>query len=534
MKIEFVGGARTVTGSSFILKDEDFTIMVDCGMFQGRKELRERNALNLIYDPPKIDALLLTHAHIDHSGLIPKLVKNGFYGNIYTHRATADLCGIMLPDSAHIQEMETDWTNRRNRKLGRAEVAPLYTVDDANACQKNFVSMEYDQVTRIHPRVEVRFRDAGHILGSAIIEVWVDEGGGKKKKIVFSGDLGSKDQSIINDPAIVDEADVLVIESTYGDRPHRSRTDTYKEFSEIIRTAYNKKGNIIIPAFAVERTQEIVYTLARLIKSGEIPAIPVYVDSPLAISATEIFRKNEVCFDDKTRALLKSGDSPLDFPGLTFTRSVEDSKMLNDMTTGAIIISASGMCTAGRIKYHLLNNLYKPDSSVMFVGFQAEGTLGRRLVDGAKQVTILGEDVIVKSKIHTLNGFSGHADCNGLFEWVSEIKNDKLKAFVVHGEERSSMAFSDTLKTKLGIQTHVPMWGEIVDIDTMSSEMAVYGSSDSFSEVDTEIDALTETLAVLKVKYGKAREKSALKDMQKLKDEINDARVRLSGIADEL
>lgn len=533
MKIEFVGGTRTVTGSSFILKDHDFTIMIDCGMFQGKRELKERNSLHLIYSPPKIDALLLTHAHIDHSGLIPKLTKEGFFGNIYATKATADLCRIMLPDSAHIQEMDIDWVNRKNRKLGRAQVEPLYTVDDAMASLKNFVPLSYGEITKIHPRVEVRFRDAGHILGSAFIEIWVAEGD-KKTKIVFSGDLGPKDQAIIKDPELIDDADILIIESTYGDRLHKNKEETYNEFKEILSNSYNKKGNIIIPAFAVERTQEIIYTLAKYFKSGELPSIPVYIDSPLAISATEIFRENNQCFDEETRSILMSGDSPLDFPNLHFTRSTEDSKKLNEMTTGAIIISASGMCTAGRIKYHLLNNLYRPDSSIIFVGYQAEGTLGRRLIDGAKQVSILGEDVIVKAKMHTLGGFSGHADQNGLLNWISAIKNEKLKVFIVHGEEKSSLTLADEIRKRLGLTSYVPQWGEIVDLSNMRSEIASYGISDTFTAVDREIESLAESIDILKNKYQKAKEKNSLRDIHKLQEDINDARELLSIVIDEL
>ena len=338
MKIEFLGAARTVTGSCYIVKDEDFTIMVDCGMFQGKSELKGRNYLPRVHTPTKIDALILTHAHIDHSGLIPKLVKRGYYGNIYCTRATADLCSVMLPDSAHIQEMDTRWINRKNKKLGRDPVEPLYTVEDAEKSMENFVPVGYGEMIEIHPRISIRFRDAGHILGSSIVEMWVDEGG-KKTKIVFSGDLGPGNQAIIRDPEIIDEADYLVIESTYGNRFHKNKEDTYNEFREIILDSYNREGNIIIPSFAVERTQEIIFTLNKLLNSGEIPQIQVYIDSPLAISATEIFKKNEDCFDEETKQILLSGDSPLDFPTLHYTRSTEESKKLNDEARGSIIIS---------------------------------------------------------------------------------------------------------------------------------------------------------------------------------------------------
>ena len=327
MEIEFVGGARTVTGSSYIIKDNDFTFMVDCGMFQGKQELRNRNSMDLIYAPKKIDALLLTHAHIDHSGLIPKLVKEGFFGNIYSTKATADLCAVMLPDSAHIQEMDIKWLNRRNRKLDRPQMDSLYTVEDAEKAIENFAPVSYGETIKIHPRIRVRFRDAGHILGSSFIEMWIEDGG-KQKKIVFSGDLGPKGQAIIRDPEVIEDADYLLIESTYGNRLHKSKEDTYDEFKNIINESINRNGNIIIPAFAIERTQEIIYTLAKMISNRDIPHLPVYIDSPLAISATEIFRENPECFDKEMHSLLTSGQSPLDFKGLHFTRTTEESKAL--------------------------------------------------------------------------------------------------------------------------------------------------------------------------------------------------------------
>jgi metallo-beta-lactamase family protein len=534
MKIEFVGGARTVTGSSYIIKDDDFTIMVDCGMFQGKQELIQRNQLHLIYDPPKIDCMLLTHAHIDHSGLIPKLVKEGFFGNIYATKATADLCSIMLPDSAHIQEMDTKWTNKRNKKLGRPPVEPLYTPEDAEKSLSHFVPVNYGEIVQIHPRVEVRFRDAGHILGSAFIEMWIEEKG-KKTKVVFSGDVGTMDQSIIKDPEHLEGADIILIESTYGDRLHKNREDTYEEFKNILLSSINKKGNIIIPAFAIERTQEIIFTLHRLFESGELPRIPVFIDSPLAISATEIFRENRQCFDEEMLEIIMSGDNPLDFPNLKFTRKSEESKLLQEIT-GAIIISASGMCTAGRIQYHLQNNLYKSESSIIFVGYQAEGTLGRRLIDGAKQVKIYGEDIAVNAQIHTLGGFSAHADKDALLKWLETNKNPKAKVFVVHGEEESSTFFAKLISSELGLTAYVPHWGEIVDLETMHSEFAAYGSetTERFSPVDSQIEALTNSLKLLTEKYNKAKSENRLESIKGLQNDINDAKEMLSMIIDEL
>jgi len=536
MQIEFIGAARTVTGSSYIIKDGDFTIMVDCGMFQGKREIKDRNHLNRIYAPGKIDALLLTHAHIDHSGLIPKLVKEGFYGNIYTTKATADLCSVMLPDSGHIQEMDAKWVNKKNKRLGRPEVEPIYNVKDAEKALENFVPLSYGETVQIHPRIKVRFRDAGHILGSAIIEMWIDEKG-KQKKIVFSGDLGPTGQAIIRDPEIVDEADVLLIESTYGDRLHKSKQDTYVEFKDILQHALNKKGNIIIPAFAIERTQELIYALARMVNSDKLPAIPVYIDSPLAISATEIFRRNRDCFDKETQKILLEGDSPLDFNSLHFSRTSKESKQLA-RETGSIIISASGMCTAGRIKYHLRDNLYKQEASVIFVGYQAEGTLGRRIIEGAKQVRLYGKDVKVNARIHTLGGFSAHADRDGLIAWLSNINNPDLKVFVVHGEEKASLSFAETVRERVGVTAYVPMWGETVDVDTLKSVMTTYGLDDKpvekYTEIDHEIDSLTQTINKLKDQYHEMVSQKSYMNTEQLQDDLEDIRSLIAMVIDEL
>ena len=535
MKIEFVGGAGTVTGSSYIIKDEDFAIMVDCGMFQGKRELVERNQLHLIYDPPRIDCMVLTHAHIDHSGLIPKLVKEGFFGNIYATKPTVDLCSIMLPDSGHIQEMEIKWVNKRNKKLGRPLEEPLYTVEDAESALDNFVPVNYGEIIQIHPRVEIRFRDAGHILGSSFVEMWIDEKG-KKTKVVFSGDLGPTNQAIIKDPELLEDADIVLIESTYGNRLHKNKEDTYVEFKEILNESINNNGNIVIPAFAVERTQEIIYSLNNLFNNGEIPRIPVYIDSPLAISATQIFRDNPQCYDEEMRKLINSGDNPLDFENLNLVKSVEESKLLTKEAKGSIIISASGMCTAGRIRFHLQSNLYKPESNIIFVGFQAQGTLGRRLVDGAKQVRIYGEDIAVNAKIHTLGGFSAHADREGLLKWLSTNNNPKAKIFVVHGEEDSSSEFAQSIIDEFGIPAYVPAWGEIIDLDTMKSEFAEYSGlpDNRFDYLDSHIDALSETLRKLKDKYQKTKEQNRISRLAQIQGEINDARELLETVIDEL
>lgn len=533
MKIEFVGGAGTVTGSSYILKSRDFTVMVDCGMFQGKRELKERNYLNLIYAPGEVDALLLTHAHIDHSGLIPKLVKEGFKNKIFATDATVDLCSIMLPDSAHIQEMDNEWINRKQKKMGREQTPSLYTMEDAQNALQYFVPVKYGQIVEVHPKIKARFMDAGHILGSSFIELWVEEGG-KTTKIVFSGDVGSNDQAIIRDPERASEADILLIESTYGDRLHKSKADTYEEFKKIILESYNKKGNIVIPSFAIERTQEIIFTLGKLFKANELPPIPVFIDSPLAISATEIFKKNKNLFDEEIMADLMSGDNPLEFKNLHYTRKTEESRALND-EKGVIIISASGMCTAGRIKYHLMNNLYRPESSIIFVGFQADGTLGRKIIDGEKRVKVYGEDVIVRANIHTLGGFSAHADRDNLLKWMESIKNDKLKVFVVHGEEHASSSFAESIREKFNYETCVPKWGEIINIDNMRSSTVQYTAAPVVTtSVDRELLELRENIESLIEKYKKAKAENRIYQAKRLEHDINDLKEMAKIISEEL
>lgn len=532
MQIEFVGGTRSVTGSCFIVKTSKHTVMIDHGMFQGSKILRERNFLPMIYAPSQIDSLILTHAHIDHSGLIPKMVKDGFTGKIYATKATVDLCTVMLPDSAHIQEMDIKWINKKNKHLGIDEMPPLYTVEDAEESLQYFVPVSYGKEIEIHPGIKAIFRDAGHILGSAFVELYVQDEG-KERILVFSGDIGPKNQALIRDPEKATYADILFIESTYGDRLHKTKEDTFKEFTQIINEAYERKGNVIIPAFAVERTQEIIFTLGRLFKEGVIPRIPVYIDSPLAISATEIFKMNKDCFDDETMRLILSGDNPLEFENLHYTRDTTDSKQLND-AKGAIIISASGMCNAGRIKFHLLNNLYRAESSIVFVGYQAEGTLGRQLVDGAKKVRILGEEVVVRAKIHTLGGFSAHADRDGLLEWMSTFQNPNLKVFVVHGEEAASVSFASTVKEKLGFDSEVPRWGEIIDLETGKRSIASYGMPKYTGVLEHELIELREILAKLEEKYAKLVKQEKQGDEEKMEHQLRDIKRMLQTLLDDL
>ncbi len=376
MKITFLGGARAVTGSCFWLEHENVNILVDCGLSQGGSEADELNAAEFAFNPASLDAVLLTHAHIDHSGLIPRLVKEGFKGSIFATGATTQLCQIMLRDSAHIQEMEAEWINKKNKRIGEEAVEPLYTQMDAEKALQLFSPVNYDQSIMILDKIEVFFRNAGHILGSALLEV-IFPVNGKKETIVFTGDLGRDDQPIIRDPDSVDAADYLVIESTYGDRYHDNNPEQKRKMLlEVLQEAIKRKGKIIIPAFAVARTQDLLYELNTIIEENKIPRIPVYIDSPLAISATEIFAANTDYYDQKTQKRMAKGDHPFEFPGLTFARSVDESKALNTSNEPAIIISASGMCEAGRIKHHLKHNLWKPEATVLFIGYQAKGDTG--------------------------------------------------------------------------------------------------------------------------------------------------------------
>jgi metallo-beta-lactamase family protein len=433
-------------------------------MFQGSKATEALNRRPFRFEPAGLDAVLLTHAHIDHSGLLPKLCKEGYKGKIYATEATADLCRIMLPDSAHIQEFEAEIVARKGRRAGKTPLAPLYTVDDAYTCLKSFSPVPYDRQQEVCPGVAARFNDAGHILGSSIIELFVTENG-STVKLVFSGDLGQPDQPIIKDPAGIDAADYIVMESTYGNRMHED-FDKEEALANIVNDTVKRGGNIVIPAFAVGRTQTILYHLHRLLKANKIPDIPVFIDSPLAISATDIFAHHPQDFDVEAYEMVyNKNDNPLRMPHLVFTRTAEESKKINFLKEPVIIISASGMADAGRILHHLKHNLWRPESSVVLVGYQAEGSLGRRLIDGVKRVKIMGEEVGVRAKIHNLEGFSAHADQEDLVRWLTNFKQPPANIFVVHGEPEQSAAFAGVVKERLGIPAYVPNFGDVAVID---------------------------------------------------------------------
>ena len=459
IQVTCLGAAETVTGSNFLIESSrGKKVLVDCGLFQGGRRMESRNWEDWSFDPKDMDTLFLTHAHIDHSGRIPKLVKDGFRGRIITSPPTAELCEIMLLDSAHIQEMDAEWQTRKNKRQAKRAVEPLYTMGDAEESVKRLYPVERDEIVEIERGLKARLRNAGHILGSSILELWVEENQ-KSTKIVFSGDLGREDQLIVRDPHEIFDADYLFLESTYGNRLHRSFEDSKEEMLEAIRHSEAHDEKIIIPAFAVERTQEILYILGEFHRDGLLPDIPVYLDSPLAIKATEIFRKNKKYYDKEAMAIVDEGYDPFDMPNLKFTESTKESIAINEKPGCAIVIAGSGMCTAGRIKHHLKHNLWREGASLIIVGFQAKGTTGRRIVDGEKHVKIFREKVAVKAKVYTIGGFSAHADQKDLLEWVSHFESSP-RIFVVHGEASASETLANKIQERFDLIAHVPKWKE--------------------------------------------------------------------------
>ncbi len=467
MKVTFHGAAKGVTGSNHYVEAGNTRLLVDCGLFQGSSATKKRNFEELPYNPADIDFVLLTHAHIDHSGRIPLLYKKGYKGEVLCTKPTKGLCEIMLPDSAYIQEKETEYKNRKRKRSGGKSLSPLYTMDDAQTAVRHFKSVQYDNIIKLNGEVSVRFREAGHILGSAAIEIWINENN-KTIKTVFSGDLGKFDTPIIRDPFFIDEADYLVIESTYGNRLHEYKSNREKAMFDIIEETLMNKGTVIIPSFAVGRTQEMIFGFNRQIDLKNrykiIKRTPVYIDSPLAISATEVFKNNEEVFDDEAKEYIFSGDNPLDFENLIYTRTADESKEINLNNDPKIIISASGMCDAGRIKHHLKHNLWKRNCTVLFVGYQAEGTLGRRLVDGAKSVKIFKDTIKVNARIEMIDGFSGHGDKEDLDKYIEGFKTKPQKVFIVHGEEEQQIGFSKRLKNKYGLSTIIPDPGQTFEL----------------------------------------------------------------------
>ena len=480
MKITFLGAAKTVTGSNFLVEAAGKKFLVDCGMYQGKVTHDLENSDPFLYNVSDIDFMLLTHAHIDHSGRIPKLYNEGFRGKIYATKATCDLCEIMLPDSGHIQEIEVEWKNRKRKREGKQALPPLYTAEDALKSMEIFESVDYDDIVEIDDNISVRFNDAGHMLGSAIIEIWAVENG-KTVKTVFTGDLGNNDLPLLDSPTMISNADYVVMESTYGNRLHMKNLEKANMFLDVVSETLDNGGTVVIPSFAVGRTQEILYEIDVLKeekgqdeefakKYQTIMRAPVYVDSPLAISATEVFKKNTELFEEEIQEKMKSGDHPLEFPGLKFTVTADESKALNESNESSIIISASGMCEVGRIKHHLKHNLWNPNSTILFVGYQAPGTLGRSIVDGAKKVKIFGEEIAVNARIEYIEGYSGHADQEWLLNFVYSFINKPKHIFLVHGEEEGQEVLKSKIEEETEIPVTIPDFGETYEITSETFE----------------------------------------------------------------
>lgn len=503
MKVRFLGASTSVTGSCHLITTSNHKFLLDCGQFQGSDEMDQLNAEIFDFDPTEIEFLVLSHAHIDHSGRIPLLVKRGFKGKIYCTDATADLLVVMLKDSASIHERETEWKNRKNQRAGKPLVEPLYTMKDAEAALDNVVPILYNQLIELNEAVKVVFNDAGHILGSSIVELFITEND-EVSKIVYSGDIGMKNRPILRDPTIIKKADYVIMETTYGNRIHEKNSDSIERLIDIVLKTTRRGGNVIIPSFAVGRTQELIYEFNRFYEEhseykNELKNIMVYIDSPMAISATEVFRRNAQVFDDETRDYILRGDHPLDFPNLIFTRTAVESVALNTNPNPKVIISSSGMCEAGRIKHHLKHNLWNPKSSIVFVGYQARGTLGYSILNGDKRVSIFGEKIHVKAEIHNLEGFSGHADKNGLLEWLAGFKQQPKQIFLVHGEEDSKTEFAKEVKSMLGYDCTVVDGDteftltkqDVVSVDEMKKELI---SSESLFRIKKNISSVHNAL----------------------------------------
>lgn len=491
MKIHFCGAASGVTGSCHLITTKNHKILLDCGQFQGGKAQEALNYEPFPFNPSEIDYVILSHAHIDHCGRIPLLVQRGFKGVIYCTDATADLVDVMLKDSGYIHEKEAEWKNRKAERAGKPLVKPLYTYNDAVESLKYIKPVLYDQLIELNEDMKVVFNDAGHILGSSIVELWVSEDD-NVSKLVFSGDLGVKGRPILRDPVIIKKADYVIMETTYGNRLHEQNTKSIEDLMNIVVKTIKRGGTVVIPSFAVGRTQELIYEFNRFYEEREeyrkiLENLMVYVDSPMATTATEVFRKNAQVFDEETKKYILNGNNPLDFKNLKFTRTTEESQYLNMDKHPKVIISASGMCEAGRIRHHLKHNLWNPKSSIVFVGYQAEGTLGRMLVEGADSVMLFGEEIHVNAEIYNLEGFSGHADRDGLLSWLSGFREKPSEIFLVHGEAESKLEFAKIIKQELGYEPTVVQGFsefELVNHKIVNKEQAMKEAIDAENIVD--------------------------------------------------
>ena len=539
MKITFLGAAKTVTGSNFLVEAAGKKFLVDCGMYQGKAAEELENSDPFLYDVEEIDFMLLTHAHIDHSGRIPKLYNDGYRGPVYATKATCDLCGIMLPDSGHIQEVEIEWKNRKRMRECLEPLPPLYTAEEAYKCLEIFKPVQYDEIVDIDDNISVRFNDAGHMLGSAIIEIWAIENG-KTTKAVFTGDLGNNDLPLLDSPTMISNADYLIMESTYGGRLHMKNEDKAKMFLDIVSETLDNGGRVIIPSFAVGRTQEILYELDKLKdeygqdeefarKYQTIMNIPVYVDSPLAISATEVFKKNTELFEEEIQEKIKRGDNPLEFNGLQFTQTADESKALNEDDRPAIILSASGMCEVGRIKHHLKHNLWNPKSTILFVGYQAQGTLGRTIVEGAKKVKIFGEEIAINARIEYIEGYSGHADQTWLLNFIYSFTNPPKHVFLVHGEPEGQEILKQKIEDTSECKVIIPGFGDCYELTEdlpvlleESTEIKQYRKEFKRLDLIERIEELKDNIADIESEIMKQNIETEDQGLKELEDRVKD------------
>lgn len=464
--IRIFGAAQQVTGSCFLLQVAGRRILVECGLFQGPREIEDKNRQPFPFDPARIDAVILTHAHLDHSGRLPLLIKGGFKGPVYAHRATRDLCRILFKDAGYLNEKEAEWSNRKRERKGLPEIEPLYTQREAGASLKRFRVLDYGIERELFPGVRLRMQDAGHILGSAIVELWLQENG-QQRKLVFSGDLGHRGAPILRDPRVLNEADLVFMESTYGDRLHRPWAETWEELGEVLQTCRRDKGNVLIPAFAVGRTQEILYAFAKNYQAWDMAQWNIFLDSPLAIEATNIYARHRDLYDRESLRLGKENGALFELPNLRFTRTTLQSMAVNRIRSGAVVIAGSGMCTGGRIKHHLKHNLWRRNCHIIIVGFQAYGTLGRALVDGAEEVQLWGESIRVAARVHTIGGFSAHADSDGLVNWYRHFER-RPPVVLVHGEAASISALGERLRREYQARVITPLEGGRIDLHRLA------------------------------------------------------------------
>ncbi len=466
IKLSFLGAAQNVTGSRHLVELDNLKFLIDCGLFQER-QFKARNWEPFPFAPDTLDAVLLTHAHLDHCGLLPKLVREGFSGPIYCTAATAEIARIILLDSAKIQEEDAEFKRERHRREGRKgpyPEVPLYSVDDARACLPQLFPVRYEETMELADGVSATFHDAGHILGSSMVKMNVARNG-ERRSLLFSGDVGRWDRPILRDPTLFQEADYVLVESTYGDRTHESQETIDERLAEVVNSTVKAGGNIVIPSFALERSQEVLYYLNELLMGDRIPHLVVFVDSPMAVTVTDVFQQHPELFDEEMTQLIRQRNSPFEFPGLTMVRTVDQSKAINRISGTAMIIAGSGMCTGGRIKYHLVRNISRLESTVLFVGYQAAGTLGRQIVDGAEEVRILGQRHPVRARVAQIHGFSAHADRDELFRWLSGLQEPPRQVFVVHGEAEAAGHFAGFLREKTGWNVSVPQYRDEVMLE---------------------------------------------------------------------